>query len=97
MAYDPNTTPPRRRTTGPGTWIAVAIAVLIIAALIWWFLAEFNDGDEVVEEPVVEEPVGDETLEEEPLEEEEDEGANRFRPDRVRAFTVDGVDVMIAA
>ena len=101
MAYDPNTTPPpRRRATGPGTWIAIAIAVLIIAALIWWFFAGLNDdeGEGIVDEGVgVEEPLEEEPLEEEPLEEEEEGGAYRFQPDRQVAFTVDGVGVMIAA
>lgn len=102
MAYDPNATPPPRRSTGPGTWILVALAVLIIGALIWWFVAGLaDDDDDLIDEPAVVDPVEDEDeiLDEEPLEDEtpEDEGLNRFRPDRKLAFTIDGVGVVIAA
>jgi hypothetical protein len=97
MAYDPNTTPPPRRTTGPGTWIAVAIAVLIIAALIWWFVAGANDDEAVVDDAAVPEVDPVEEGEDEVLDDEEGDGAYRSHPDRLLVFTIDGVDVVIAA
>lgn len=95
MAYDPNAAPPPGdESSGPSLWkwVAIAIVVLIALAIIWWIVADLivEDDDELVE-PVVEEP-----LEEEPLEE-EDEGLRRLHPDRQLAFTIDGVDVVIAA
>ncbi len=93
MAYDPNTPPARRRSAGPGAWIALAI----IGALIWWFVAGANDDEAVVDDAAVPEVDPVEDGEDEVLDEEEEDGAYRSHPDRLLVFTIDGVDVVIAA
>lgn len=97
MAYDPNTPPASRRSAGPATWIALAIIVLIIGALIWWFVAGLDDDEDVVDDAAVPEVDPVEDAEDEVLDEEEEDGAYHSHPDGLIAFTIDGVDAVVAA
>ena len=99
MARSSNPPPAGRTGTSVWTWVVIAAVVLIAGAIIWWVVADLVVGDEQAAEEIgpVDDPEDDVDAIITEDEGEEEEGTYRFHPDRSLVFTLDGVDIVIAA